>query len=110
VTGAITGAITGAGLDKDVMLLTDGRFSGGTKGFCVGHVAPEAAHGGRIALVRDGDPIVLDMDSRELDLNVDAQELARRRQKWKAPHPLLRGVLAKYARLVGSAAEGAVCG
>jgi dihydroxy-acid dehydratase len=107
---AVTGAITGAGLDKDVMLLTDGRFSGGTKGFCVGHVAPEAAHGGPIALVRDGDPIVLDMDRRELNLQVDPEELARRRQEWKAPHPPLRGVLAKYARLVGSAAEGAVCG
>ena len=107
---AVTGAITGAGLDKDVMLLTDGRFSGGTKGFCVGHVAPEAAHGGPIALVRDGDPIVLDMARRELNLQVDAEELARRRQEWKAPERPLRGVLAKYARLVGSAADGAICG
>jgi dihydroxy-acid dehydratase len=107
---AVTGAIKGAGLGKDVMLVTDGRFSGGTTGLCVGHVAPEAAHGGPIALVRDGDPIVLDMDHRELNLQVDTEELARRRQEWKAPERLLRGVLAKYARLVGSAAEGAVCG
>ncbi len=106
---AVTGAIKGAGLGKDVLLLTDGRFSGGTTGLCVGHVAPEAAHGGPIALVRDGDTIVLDMDRRELNLQVDAGELARRRQEWKAPQRPLRGVLAKYARLVGSAAEGAVC-
>ena len=107
---AVTGAIKGAGLGKDVLLLTDGRFSGGTTGLCVGHVAPEATHGGPIALVRDGDSIVLDMDRRELNLQVDAGELARRQQEWKAPHRPLRGVLAKYARLVGSAAEGAVCG
>jgi dihydroxy-acid dehydratase len=107
---AVTGAIKGAGLGKDVLLLTDGRFSGGTTGLCVGHVAPEATHGGPIALVRDGDSIVLDMDRRELNLQVDAGELARRRQEWKAPQRPLRGVVAKYARLVGSAAEGAVCG
>jgi dihydroxy-acid dehydratase len=107
---AVTGAIKGAGLGKDVMLLTDGRFSGGTTGLCVGHVAPEATHGGPIALVRDGDPIVLDMPLRELNLQVDAEELQRRRQQWKAPQRPLHGVLAKYARLVGSAAEGAVCG
>jgi dihydroxy-acid dehydratase len=106
---AVTGAIKGAGLGKDVLLLTDGRFSGGTTGLCVGHVAPEASHGGPIALVHDGDSIVLDMDRRELNLQVDAGELARRRQEWKAPQRPLRGVLAKYARLVGSAAEGAVC-
>jgi dihydroxy-acid dehydratase len=107
---AVTGAIKGAGLGKDVLLLTDGRFSGGTTGLCVGHIAPEAAHGGPIALVQDGDPIVLDMDRRELNLLVDANELARRRQEWKVPARPLRGVLAKYARLVGSAAEGAICG
>jgi dihydroxy-acid dehydratase len=107
---AVTGAIKGAGLGKDVLLLTDGRFSGGTTGLCVGHVAPEAAHGGPIALVCDGDPIVLDVTRRELNLQVDAAELARRRQEWKAPQRALRGVLAKYARLVGSAADGAVCG
>ncbi|MGH3984133.1 MAG: dihydroxy-acid dehydratase [Pseudonocardiaceae bacterium] len=107
---AVTGAIKGAGLGKDVLLLTDGRFSGGTTGLCVGHVAPEATLGGPIALVRDGDSIVLDMDRRELNLQVDVGELARRQQEWKAPQRPLRGVLAKYARLVGSAAEGAVCG
>jgi dihydroxy-acid dehydratase len=105
---AVTSAIKGAGLGKDVLLLTDGRFSGGTTGLCVGHVAPEAAHGGPIALVRDGDPVVLDLARRELNLQVDAEELARRRQEWQAPQRPLRGVLAKYARLVGSAAEGAV--
>lgn len=107
---AVTGAIKGAGLGKDVLLLTDGRFSGGTTGLCVGHVAPEAAHGGPIALVRDGDAITLDMASRTLDLHVDDDELARRRQDWRQPEPKHRsGVLGKYARLVGSAAEGAVC-
>ncbi len=107
---AVTGAIKGAGLGKDVLLLTDGRFSGGTTGLCIGHVAPEAAHGGPIALVRDGDPITLDMESRTLDLLVDDDELARRRDGWQPPEPKHRtGVLGKYAKLVGSAAEGAVC-
>jgi dihydroxy-acid dehydratase len=107
---AVTGAIKGAGLGKEVLLLTDGRFSGGTTGLCIGHVAPEAAHGGPIAFVRDGDPIVLDMDQRTLDVLVDDAELERRRQGWEPP-PLSRksGVLGKYARLVGSAARGAVC-
>ncbi|WP_158882211.1 dihydroxy-acid dehydratase [Amycolatopsis anabasis] len=107
---AVTGAIKGAGLGKDVLLLTDGRFSGGTTGLCVGHVAPEAAHGGPIAFVRDGDPIVLDMETMTLDLGIDEAELARRREGWEMPEPPRRtGVLAKYARLVGSAAQGAVC-
>jgi dihydroxy-acid dehydratase len=108
---AVTGAIKGAGLGKDVLLLTDGRFSGGTTGLCVGHVAPEAADGGPIALVRDGDPIRLDVAARTLDLLVDDAELARRRADWTAPPPrYATGVLAKYAKLVGSAAIGAVCG
>jgi dihydroxy-acid dehydratase len=108
---AVTGAIKGAGLGKDVLLLTDGRFSGATTGLCVGHVAPEATDGGPIAFVRDGDRIVLDMQRRTLDLEVDEPELARRRAEWKPPEPTLRtGVLGKYARLVGSAAQGAVCG
>ena len=108
---AVTGAIKGAGLGKDVLLLTDGRFSGGTTGLCVGHVAPEAADGGPIALVRDGDRIRLDVAARRLDLLVDDDELAKRRADWVAPPPRYRtGVLAKYARLVGSAAEGAVTG
>ncbi|MET0237451.1 MAG: dihydroxy-acid dehydratase [Kibdelosporangium sp.] len=107
---AVTGAIKGAGLGKDVLLLTDGRFSGGTTGLCIGHVAPEAAHGGPIAFVRDGDPIVLDMETRTLDLGISAEELASRMKGWTEPEPTRRtGVLAKYARLVGSAAQGAVC-
>jgi dihydroxy-acid dehydratase len=106
----ITGAIKGAGLGKDVLLLTDGRFSGGTTGLCVGHVAPEAAVGGPIGLVADGDQIVLDMGRRTLDLLVDEAELARRRSGWEAPpQPFDYGVLGKYAKLVGSAAQGAVC-
>lgn len=108
---AVTGAIKGAGLGKDVLLLTDGRFSGGTTGLCVGHIAPEATDGGPIAFVRDGDRIVLDLAARTLDLHVDADELARRREGWAPPAPrYTRGVLAKYAKLVGSAAGGAVCG
>jgi dihydroxy-acid dehydratase len=108
---AITGAIKGAGLGKDVLLLTDGRFSGGTTGLCVGHIAPEAAFGGPIAFVEDGDPIRLDMSSRSLDLLVDPAELERRRAEWKPlPQRFDYGVLGKYAKLVGSAAEGAVCG
>jgi dihydroxy-acid dehydratase len=108
---AITGAIKGAGLGKDVLLLTDGRFSGGTTGLCVGHIAPEAAFGGPIALVQDGDRIRLDMSTRTLDLLVDDAELDRRRQEWKPlPQRFDYGVLGKYAKLVGSAAAGAVCG
>ncbi|MER7079761.1 dihydroxy-acid dehydratase [Saccharopolyspora kobensis] len=108
---AVTGAIKGAGLGKDVLLVTDGRFSGGTTGLCIGHVAPEATDGGPIALVRDGDPIRLDLASRTLDLLVDEAELRRRRETWTPPEPRFRhGVLGKYAKLVGSAAEGAVCG
>jgi dihydroxy-acid dehydratase len=108
---AITGAIKGAGLGKQVLLLTDGRFSGGTTGPCIGHVAPEAAHGGPIALVQDGDRIRLDMAARTLDLLVDDAELERRRADWKPlPQHLDFGVAGKYAKLVGSAAQGAVCG
>ncbi|MFP5334515.1 MAG: dihydroxy-acid dehydratase [Actinomycetes bacterium] len=107
---AITGAIKGAGLGKDVLLLTDGRFSGGTTGLCVGHVCPEAVDGGPIAFVRDGDRVRLDLRTRTLDLLVDDDELARRRDGW-APLPsrYTRGVLAKYTRLVGPASGGAVC-
>ncbi|HEY3714585.1 MAG TPA: dihydroxy-acid dehydratase [Jatrophihabitantaceae bacterium] len=108
---AVTSAIKGAGLGKDVLLLTDGRFSGGTTGLCIGHVAPEAAVGGPIALVRDGDPIRLDMSTRTLDLLVDDAELERRRAEWKPlPARFDYGVLGKYAKLVGSAAQGAICG
>jgi dihydroxy-acid dehydratase len=107
---AVTAAIKGAGLGKDVVLLTDGRFSGATFGLCVGHVAPEATDGGPIALVRDGDRIVLDVPGRRLDLLVDDEELQRRRAEWKPLEPrYTTGALAKYAKLVGSAAQGAVC-
>jgi dihydroxy-acid dehydratase len=106
---AITGAIKGAGLGKDVLLLTDGRFSGGTTGLCVGHVAPEAVDAGPIAFVRDGDRIRLDVANARLDLLVEPDELATRAQGW-APLPsrYTRGVLARYAKLVQSASRGAV--
>ncbi|GAA1741192.1 dihydroxy-acid dehydratase [Isoptericola hypogeus] len=108
---AITGAIKGAGLGKDVLLITDGRFSGGTTGLCVGHIAPEAVDAGPIAFVRDGDRIRLDVARKTLDLLVDDAELAARRPGW-APlaHGYTRGVLAKYSKLVGSASRGAVLG
>lgn len=108
---AITGAIKGAGLGKDVLLLTDGRFSGGTTGLCVGHVAPEAVDGGPIAFVRDGDPITLDVANKTLDVEIDEDELARRQQGWEPnPPKYTSGVLAKYRKLVSSAAHGAVTG
>ncbi|MCC6172107.1 MAG: dihydroxy-acid dehydratase, partial [Gammaproteobacteria bacterium] len=104
-----TGAIMGRGLGDQVALLTDGRFSGGSHGFVVGHVAPEAAVGGPIALLRNGDPITIDAVRRTLELDVPAAELARRRKAWRAPKPYAtRGVLAKYARVVSSASDGAV--
>jgi len=108
---AITAAIKGAGLGKDVLLLTDGRFSGGTTGLCIGHIAPEAVDAGPIAFVRDGDLIRVDIAARSIDLLVEDAELEARRDGW-APLPprYTRGVLAKYARLVRSAAEGAVTG
>jgi dihydroxy-acid dehydratase len=103
---AVTAALMGRGLGDDVALITDGRFSGATRGLMVGHVAPEAARGGPIALLRDGDPIVIDVDSNTLSTSAD---LEARRAGWTAPPPrITHGVLAKYARLVGSAAEGAV--
>jgi dihydroxy-acid dehydratase len=106
---AITGAIKGAGLGKEVLLVTDGRFSGGTTGLCVGHIAPEAADGGPIAFLRDGDPITLDVANATLDAPID--DLETRRTGW-APNPpkYTRGVLGKYAKVVQSAAHGAVCG
>jgi dihydroxy-acid dehydratase len=108
---AVTGAIKGAGLGKDVLLVTDGRFSGGTTGLSIAHVAPEAAVGGPIALVRDGDRIRLDMPSRTLDLLVGDAELEQRASEWKPLPPKFDyGVLGKYAKLVGSAASGAICG
>ena len=106
----ITGAIKGAGLGKSVLLLTDGRFSGGTTGLCVGHVAPEAVDGGPIAFVNNGDRVRIDTKNRTLDLLVDEKEMAERMKNFKPiPHKYRRGVLAKYSKLVGSAAKGAVC-
>jgi dihydroxy-acid dehydratase len=106
---APTAAIIGAGLGDSVGLITDGRFSGGTYGLVVGHVAPEAAVGGTIALVEEGDPITIDADALSLQLNVDDAELERRRAKWRAPEiRYSRGVLAKYSRLVSSSSIGAV--
>jgi dihydroxy-acid dehydratase len=106
----VTAAIKGAGLGKEVLLITDGRFSGGTTGLCVGHVAPEAVDGGPIGLVRDGDRIRIDIGERTLDLLVDPAELERRRGDFTPLPPRYeRGVLAKYARMVGSASRGAVC-
>ena len=108
---AITAAIKGAGLGKDVLLLTDGRFSGGTTGLCIGHIAPEAVDAGPIAFVRDGDLIRVDIAARSLDILVDASELEARRDGWSPlPPRYTRGVLAKYQKLVGSAAIGAVTG
>ncbi len=106
----ITGAIKGAGLGKSVLLITDGRFSGGTTGLCVGHVAPEASDGGAIALVKDGDRIRIDITARTLDLLLDESELAKRRASFKPlPSRYTSGVLGKYVKLVGSASKGAVC-
>jgi len=106
---AVTGAMKGAGRGGDCALVTDGRFSGGTHGFCVGHVAPEAVDGGPIAFVADGDRIVIDVESKTIDLMVDAAELTRRRGEWKLPEPrYTSGVLAKYARLVTGAERGAI--
>src|SRR5438270_2412157 len=106
---AVTGAMKGAGRGGDCALVTDGRFSGGTHGFCIGHVAPEAGDGGPIAFVADGDTVVVDVESRSIDLAVDRAELERRRAGWTPPPPrYTRGVLAKYARLATGAERGAV--
>ena len=106
----ITGAIKGAGLGKTTLLLTDGRFSGGSTGLCVGHVAPEAVDGGPIAFIKDGDRVRINTVTRQLDLLVDEAVMAERRKGFKpVPHKYTRGVLAKYAKLVGSASKGAVC-
>jgi dihydroxy-acid dehydratase len=106
---AVTGAMKGAGRGGDCALLTDGRFSGGTHGFCIGHVAPEAVDGGPIAFVADGDRIVIDVPALTIELHVGAEELSRRRAAWKLPEPrYTTGVLAKYAKLVTGAERGAV--
>jgi dihydroxy-acid dehydratase len=106
---AVTGAMKGAGRGSDAALVTDGRFSGGTHGFCVGHIAPEAVDGGPIAFVEDGDRIVIDVSGESIDVLVDEAELARRRADWKLPEPrYTSGVLAKYARLAQGAERGAI--
>ena len=108
---AVTAAVAGAGLGKDVALITDGRFSGATKGYSVGHVAPEAFVGGPIALVEDGDRIRIDAGARSLEVLVDDETLATRRRAWVAPEPrYTTGALAKYAKLVGQADHGAITG
>jgi dihydroxy-acid dehydratase len=105
----VTGAIVGAGLSDTVALLTDGRFSGATHGFMIAHVAPEAFNGGPIAVVREGDSITVDADRGVLDVDIPAEELARRLAEWKQPEPRYKtGVFAKYCALVSSASEGAV--
>jgi dihydroxy-acid dehydratase len=108
---AVTGAMKGAGRGADAALVTDGRFSGGTHGFCVGHVAPEAVDGGPIAFVRDGDRITIDVPSHSIDFDVDPAELERRKAEWKLPEPrYTSGVLAKYAKLAQGAEKGAITG
>jgi dihydroxy-acid dehydratase len=105
----VTGALVGNGLAEDVALVTDGRFSGATYGFVVGHVSPQAARGGPIAAVREGDVIVVDVDAQELRVELSADELAARLREWSPPPPRYRsGALAKYAALVSSASDGAV--
>ena len=107
----VTGAIVGAGLGETVALITDGRFSGATRGFCVGHIAPEASRGGPMAVVRDGDTIVIDVKNRKLDIDVPADTLKQRLAEWTCPPPrYTTGVFAKYVKLVSSASQGAVTG
>jgi dihydroxy-acid dehydratase len=105
----VTGAIVGEGLGETVALVTDGRFSGATRGLMIGHAAPEAARGGPIAAIAEGDTVVIDIDARRLDVELSDQELVKRLANWKAPEPRYKtGVYAKYAALVASASEGAV--
>jgi dihydroxy-acid dehydratase len=104
-----TSAIMGLGLGKDVALITDGRFSGGSHGFVVGHITPEAFSGGAIGLLEDGDTITIDAEKNRIDVNIDDAELEKRRAAWQQPAPrYTHGVLAKYAKLVATASEGAV--
>ena len=104
-----TSAVVGYGLEEEVALLTDGRFSGATRGPCIGHISPEASAGGPIALVEDGDKIVIDVPNRRLDLDVGEDEMERRRKAWTPPKPRVKkGYLARYASLVSSADKGAV--
>jgi dihydroxy-acid dehydratase len=104
-----TAAVMGKGLGQDVALITDGRFSGGTHGFVVGHITPEAYEGGALAIIKDGDEITIDADKKELSLHVSEDEISQRLAKWQQPEPkYTRGVLSKYAKLVSSASTGAV--
>jgi dihydroxy-acid dehydratase len=104
-----TSAIAGMGLDKEVALITDGRFSGGSRGAAIGHVSPEAAEGGLIAFVRNGDRIAIDIPKKKLTLLVGAEEIKKRKKKWKAPSPRIKsGYAARYAQMVTSAGTGAV--
>ena len=104
-----TSAIVGAGLGKDVALITDGRFSGGSHGIVVGHIAPEAAVGGPIALIEEGDEIIIDLAKLTIDVKISSTEMQKRKKAWRKPTPkYTRGVLAKYAKLVSSASKGAV--
>ena len=104
-----TSAISGRGLGRDVALITDGRFSGGSHGFVVGHITPEAYNGGLLSVVKNGDTITIDAVKRQINLNVPAAEIKKRQKVWKTPKPkYTRGVLAKYAKLVSSASQGAV--
>lgn len=106
---SITSAINGLGLAQDVALITDGRFSGGSHGFVVGHVTPEAFDGGPIALLEDGDAITVDSVKREVTVELSDEQLTERRARWRQPAPYAtKGVLAKYAKLVSTASEGAV--
>jgi dihydroxy-acid dehydratase len=105
----VTAAISGEGLGEEVALLTDGRFSGATRGFTVGHIAPEAAKGGPIAAVRDGDQITIDVDARKVEIDLSDAEIAERVAAYEQPAPLYTsGVMAKYAKSVSSASEGAI--
>ena len=104
-----TSVLAGMGLDKDVALLTDGRFSGATRGACIGHISPEAREGGNIALIEEGDIIEINIPNRTLNVKVSDKELEKRRANWKCPPPKVKhGYLARYAALVSSAAEGAI--
>ena len=106
-----TSAINGRGLSDKVALITDGRFSGGSHGFVIGHITPEAFDGGTIALIEDGDEVTIDAEAKSIDVVLESAELERRRSNWKQPEPYAkRGLLAKYAKLVSSASEGAVTG
>ena len=106
-----TSAITGMGLEKDCALITDGRFSGGTRGVCVGHISPEAFDGGMLAILKDGDEIVIDVDKRKINVLLSEKEIEKRLAVWQRPEPkITEGYLARYAKMISSASEGAVFG